>query len=146
MLELLHVRARLAPPALRQLTSVNRLEDPTKGQVEFQSKDGAERKGLIETSADKATMRVDTTDLEQGANRPSVRLESTSTYGPGHLFVADIKRMPVGCSVWPAWWSYGEVDYPANGEIDVLEGVNNQSKNQITFWVSFLRLSPRREN
>lgn len=81
-------------------------------------------------------MRVDTSDIEQGANRASIRLESTSAYGPGHLFVADIIHMPVGCSVWPAWWSYGQADYPNDGEIDTLEGVNHQAKNEVTFWVS----------
>lgn len=33
-------------------------------------------------------------------------------------------------SVWPAWWSTG-TDWPAGGEIDTFEGVNQQTNNQM---------------
>ncbi|KAB5587354.1 hypothetical protein CTheo_9211 [Ceratobasidium theobromae] len=39
--------------------------------------------------------------------------------------------MPHGCGVWPAWWTVGP-DWPANGEIDIVEGVHDQSTNQMT--------------
>ena len=33
-------------------------------------------------------------------------------------------------SVWPAWWSTG-TNWPAGGEIDTFEGVNQQTNNQM---------------
>ena len=39
--------------------------------------------------------------------------------------------MPTGCGVWPAWWSVGP-NWPAGGEIDVIEGVNKDTTNQYT--------------
>lgn len=60
----------------------------------------------------------------------SVRITSNKTYNNG-LFILDLYSMPHGCSVWPAWWSVG-ADWPNNGEIDVIEGANNQATNQYT--------------
>jgi hypothetical protein len=36
-----------------------------------------------------------------------------------------------GCSVWPAYWSNGD-NWPAGGEIDVIEGTQNSTSNQST--------------
>ena len=55
-----------------------------------------------------------------------LRLTSTTTFNGG-LFIADFARMPFGCSLWPAYWSYGVLDWPQDGEIDILEGVNLQT-------------------
>jgi len=35
--------------------------------------------------------------------------------------------MPAGCGTWPAFWLTDEPNWPVNGEIDILEGVNQQS-------------------
>jgi hypothetical protein len=64
----------------------------------------------------------------------SVRIHSKKTFDSG-LFIADIYAMPIGCSVWPAWWSVGP-NWPEGGEIDVIEGVNNQIVNQYTLHTS----------
>jgi hypothetical protein len=36
-----------------------------------------------------------------------------------------------GCSVWPAFWSNGD-NWPAGGEIDIIEGTQNTTINQST--------------
>jgi hypothetical protein len=40
--------------------------------------------------------------------------------------------MPQGCATWPAAWTVIEDDWPKYGEIDLIEGVNDQSPNAIT--------------
>jgi len=40
--------------------------------------------------------------------------------------------MPQGCSTWPAVWEVAPSNWPAGGEIDVIEGVNDYTNNQAT--------------
>ena len=58
--------------------------------------------------------------------RQSIRLESIQRYDRG-LFIIDIRHMPTGCGVWPAFWLTDEAHWPNNGEIDIIEAVNYQS-------------------
>ena len=37
----------------------------------------------------------------------------------------------LGCGTWPAYWLCGD-NWPNNGEIDIIEGVNTQNFNQMT--------------
>ena len=53
--------------------------------------------------------------------RDSIRLEGKRRFERG-LFVLDVRHMPDGCGVWPAFWMTDEDAWPWNGEIDVLEG------------------------
>ncbi|KAF5350269.1 hypothetical protein D9758_007777 [Tetrapyrgos nigripes] len=110
--------------------------DPTHGNVDYQSKADAVKKGLAYVQDDgTAVLRVDnTTHLSPGQNRASVRISSKKKYNGG-LFIADFFTMPHGCSLWPAYWSVGP-NWPSGGEIDILEGRNTQSKNQMTLHTS----------
>ncbi|KAL0574290.1 hypothetical protein V5O48_007666 [Marasmius crinis-equi] len=108
--------------------------DPTHGLVDYQSKQNAIAKGLAYVQNGVTVLAVDNkTVLPSGSNRASIRIESKKKYDSG-LFIADFEAMPVGCSTWPAWWSRSVTDYPKGGEIDVIEGVNSQTFNDMTFW------------
>ncbi|KAH8110781.1 glycoside hydrolase family 16 protein [Phellopilus nigrolimitatus] len=104
--------------------------DPTNGLVQYVSQDDG--KDLAYVQSDNTTvMKVDNTaTVAAGGNRRSVRISSKNTYSTG-LFIADIYAMPHGCSVWPAYWMVGS-DWPNNGEIDIIEGVNQNQFNQYT--------------
>lgn len=107
--------------------------DPTHGSVKYQPMEAAIQKKLAFVGDDGiVTLAVDdTTTLGDGENRDSVRITSVKKYDNG-LFIASFSAMPYGCSVWPAWWTVGD-NWPANGEIDVLENVHNANANQYTF-------------
>ncbi|GAA6002175.1 glycoside hydrolase family 16 protein [Rhodotorula paludigena] len=106
--------------------------DPTHGQVDYVPQDQARSAGLISTSSSVATMKVDSSStLEAGAQRQSVRIHSKEAVQIGSLIIADIVKMPFGCATW---WMNGP-NWPAGGEIDVLEGVHDFPANQITLHV-----------
>ncbi|KAI4519526.1 hypothetical protein K525DRAFT_258394 [Schizophyllum commune Loenen D] len=110
-------------------------EDPTHGSVNYLGKDEATEKKLAYVDNGVVVLAVDdTTWLPSGGNRDSVRISSKANYDNG-LFIADFEAMPWGCSVWPAYWSNGP-NWPAGGEIDVLEGVNEATTNQYTLHTS----------
>jgi len=71
-----------------------------------------------------------TTNTTSG--RESVRMEASETFNHS-LIVADIYHMPGGCGVWPAFWLLGTgLPWPQAGEIDVLEGINDQALNRMS--------------
>jgi len=73
----------------------------------------------------------DTTVLSSsGPGRNSVRLTSVATFSTSAI-VLDLAHMPQGCGTWPAFWTFGP-NWPLTGEIDIMEGVNNQNFNQGT--------------
>lgn len=106
--------------------------DPTKGFVNYKSMAESKRLGLAKTMGTGATyLGVDTTNKYMDFNtfgRPSTRLESKKIYNEG-LFVADIAHMPTGAGTWPAYWTVGLNGWPGAGEIDILEGINEQTAN-----------------
>jgi hypothetical protein len=58
--------------------------------------------------------------------RNSIRLEGLRRFNRG-LFIIDLRHMPAGCGSWPAFWLTDEENWPVNGEIDIVEGVNYQT-------------------
>jgi hypothetical protein len=74
-------------------------------------------------------MRVETTErVDRG--RMSVRIHNNRVW-TGGMVIMDAVHMPVGCGTWPAWWQNGP-NWPEGGEIDILEGVNAFTKNQVS--------------
>jgi len=106
------------------------LPDPTHGIVDYLNVNDAQSNGLIGVNSDgNVLMKVETTQKVSG-NRKSIRIQSKNVY-TGGLLVLDSVHMPTGCGTWPAFWSNGP-NWPAGGEIDIIEGVNDYTSNQAT--------------
>jgi hypothetical protein len=58
---------------------------------------------------------MSTAPTESGP-RESIRLEGKRRFNRG-LFIIDVRHMPSGCGVWPAFWLTDEANWPVNGEI-----------------------------
>ncbi|KAH8097026.1 concanavalin A-like lectin/glucanase domain-containing protein [Cristinia sonorae] len=81
--------------------------------------------------AGRAIMKVDNTSVVPlNEKRNTVRIESQDFFDWGSLWVVDLAHIPFGCSVWPAFWSKGPL-WPDDGEIDIIEGINLMSNNQM---------------
>ncbi|KAL8989808.1 MAG: hypothetical protein Q9177_001392 [Variospora cf. flavescens] len=107
------------------------MDDPTKGYVNYVDQSTAQSSGLIDTNGDAVTLRADSTNVASGRGRDSVRLTSKASYNHA-LVVLDLAHMPGNaCGIWPAFWTTGP-NWPSSGEIDIIEGVNMQSMNQVT--------------
>lgn len=64
--------------------------------------DAAAATQLIRNTSDLIYLGVDSSNsyVSDGPGRPSVRLESKSTFTEG-LFVIHLTHIPVGCGTWP---------------------------------------------
>ncbi|KAJ5106257.1 hypothetical protein N7456_002932 [Penicillium angulare] len=110
-------------------------DDPTEGYVTYVDQSTATTDGLISASNGAVYIGVDNTNVASGSGRSSVRLTSTATYNEG-LVILDLEHMPGSvCGSWPAFWMLGS-DWPNNGEIDIIEGVNQDNTNQMTLHTS----------
>lgn len=111
--------------------------DPTNGFAKYQGARPAISSkiiGVAPTHKNATYLGVDSTNnFETG--RPSLRLTSKGAFNHG-LFIFDIAHMPGGqCGVWPSIWAVGP-GWPNGGEIDILEGVNDQTTNAMTLHTS----------
>lgn len=109
--------------------------DPTDGFVTYTSAATANSSGLAGYASGGVFLGVDHTTDNPSTGRASTRVSSNKAYTHG-LFIADIAHMPGGiCGVWPAFWTFGD-NWPTNGEIDIIEGVNVATTNTITLHTS----------
>ncbi|KAF2771945.1 hypothetical protein EJ03DRAFT_357157 [Teratosphaeria nubilosa] len=109
------------------------LPTPSANLLSYVNETVAEANGFVSiTSNNTAKMIPDHTNVwpRGGDGRPSVRIISDNTYTHG-LFIADFKHMPWGCGTWPAYWLLGP-NWPYNGEIDIIEGVNTIETDAVT--------------
>jgi hypothetical protein len=107
----------------------------SKGYINYVAREEAFRLGIanvtLETNnnnnnTEEPFVYMSTSPTEEGP-RDSVRLEGLKRYNRG-LFIIDIRHMPAGCGTWPAFWLTDEANWPINGEIDLIEGVNTQTE------------------
>ncbi|KAH7399297.1 concanavalin A-like lectin/glucanase domain-containing protein [Pyrenochaeta sp. MPI-SDFR-AT-0127] len=105
-------------------------KDPTDGFVKYVDQATATQAKLINASSTTAVQWGVDFQTKDPAGRASIRLESKKLYDNG-LFILDVQHMPFGCGTWPAFWTVGG-DWPNNGEIDILENVNEATNNGVT--------------
>ncbi|KAF8876314.1 2 beta-glucan [Infundibulicybe gibba] len=113
------------------------IADPTHGRVNYVDANTAKSQNLTFTSSDTFIMRADHTTVlnPNGAGRNSVRIRSNKAYTT-HVAVFNMRHMPQGCATWPAVWETNESNWPNGGEIDIVEGVNDQGTNVVTLHTS----------
>ena len=132
--------------------------DPTAGYVNYVDQTTATNNGYINTNNGVVYIGVDHTNVVNGTGRNSVRIVSNAAYNYG-LFALDVSHMPGGiCGTWqvlrsifdsldkqnhrlidghdrPAFWMVGP-NWPNDGEIDIIEGVNDNANNAMTLHTS----------
>jgi len=105
--------------------------DPTNGYVNYVDQATAQSSGLYSAQNGSIYTGVDSVNVASRSSRSSIRVESKNSYNHG-LIILDLEHMPGGiCGTWPAFWMLGP-DWPNNGEIDIIEGVNSNSANLMT--------------
>ncbi|OAA80912.1 GPI anchored endo-1,3(4)-beta-glucanase [Akanthomyces lecanii RCEF 1005] len=108
--------------------------DYSNGFVRYQSQANAASHGLFAVDEQTGVVRIGvdhTNTYDVSSGRPSIRIESKDAYNHG-LFIGDFLHMPPSqCGVWPAFWAYG-TNWPAGGEIDIIEGANTAHRNIIS--------------
>ncbi|KAL1943294.1 hypothetical protein VTO73DRAFT_4369 [Trametes versicolor] len=104
----------------------------TSGDVIWVDQANATTSKLIYVNdAGNAIIKVDnTTNVPYNEKRDTVRITSDDYFPIGTVLVFDAIHLPYGCSVWPSFWTKGQ-NWPLGGEIDIIEGVNLMTANQM---------------
>ncbi|KAF9221541.1 glycoside hydrolase family 16 protein [Gyrodon lividus] len=105
------------------------IPDPTHGRVTYVDKQTAQQLNLSYATGDTFVLRADYTTYLKSSDpgRKSVRIVSNNKYTT-FTAVFDMRHMPEGCGTWPSVWTVG-ADWPNEGEIDIVEGVNSLMPN-----------------
>ena len=92
--------------------------------------------GMINTTQYQTYIGVESNNQynKNGKCRQVVQIMAKFKYDRG-LFVLNAEHMPYGCGVWPSFWTMGP-NWPYNGEIDIVEGINFATNNQGTLHTS----------
>ncbi|UZJ57253.1 hypothetical protein CBS101457_006573 [Exobasidium rhododendri] len=108
--------------------------DPTKGYVDYLTKAQAQEANLSYVNDQgNFVMQVDHTTLladNDTVGRKSVRIQSNDLMSDGVL-LAKLVSMPTGLATWPALWTCTTDTWPSGGEIDIVEGANNQGPRNL---------------
>ncbi|KAK7472629.1 hypothetical protein VKT23_000742 [Stygiomarasmius scandens] len=106
-------------------------DDPTHGRVNYVDRQTSIEKNLTYASEDKFIMKADSSEIvpPESRGRDSIRIESIEPFSEA-LIILDLQHAPTGCATWPAFWTLSQKGpWPKGGEIDVIEGVNQNTKN-----------------
>lgn len=114
------------------------IPDPTNGLVEYVDKATANSSSMagLFAAGEGAPHTVylgvgGSATIAGQTGRRSIRVSTNQTWNHA-LIIADIAHMPSACGAWPAFWMLGSGEWPLGGEIDILEGVNDQNANIMT--------------
>ncbi|KIY70854.1 glycoside hydrolase family 16 protein [Cylindrobasidium torrendii FP15055 ss-10] len=109
----------------------------TLGDVWWLGRQSAFSQGLAYVNgAGNAILKVDNMhNVPYNEKRNSVRITTQKDYDVGSLWIIDALHIPFGCSVWPAFWTVGP-NWPQDGEIDIIEGINVMPFNQMALHTS----------
>ncbi|KAJ2916096.1 hypothetical protein MD484_g4333, partial [Candolleomyces efflorescens] len=80
-----------------------------------------------------------------GPGRMSARIMSKKVYKK-HVVVVDLRHMPQGCGTWPAIWETAIGNWPHEGEVDIVEGVNDAAPNAAALHTGPGCMMPPQEN
>ncbi|CDO68761.1 Glycoside Hydrolase Family 16 protein [Trametes cinnabarina] len=108
-------------------------DNTTNGDVNYLSQANATADNLVfVNNAGNAIIKVDNTSFVPfNFKRNSVKIISHDYFPIGSVFLFDALHLPFGCSVWPSFWTMGQ-NWPHGGEIDIMEGVNRATSDQMT--------------
>jgi hypothetical protein len=105
--------------------------DPAHGDVVYVSQADAEAASIIKTDGDGVYMGTSVTAQKGNGQTPhAVRVE-TKQFDSGVLAIMDVKHVPTGMGLWPAWWMYHDDSvWPVGGEFDMWETVNDENRSK----------------
>ncbi|EPS92947.1 hypothetical protein FOMPIDRAFT_1033872 [Fomitopsis schrenkii] len=72
--------------------------------------------------------------------RHSDCITTSDFFDSGSVFIFDASHMLYGCSIWPSFWTKGE-NWPAGGEIDIMEVINGMTENQMALQLDQWRVA-----
>ncbi|CAL1698331.1 unnamed protein product [Somion occarium] len=105
-------------------------DNTTNGDINYVPQSTQPQLAYIDSNQ-RAIIKVDNTSVVAYPNkRNSIRINSKDFYEAGTVWVFDAVHLPYGCAVWPSFWTKG-ADWPRQGEIDIVEGINTQTSNQM---------------
>jgi hypothetical protein len=121
------------------VTNTNPVQGTSNNEyVNYLTLPSATDSGLIQNRNGQLYIGVDTSTVlnPNGVGRNAIRLHSNNAYNSGTLVIGDFAHIPSNiCGIWPSFWMVGP-SWPQDGEIDILEGVNQNALNQITLHTS----------
>ncbi|KAH9963826.1 concanavalin A-like lectin/glucanase domain-containing protein [Russula dissimulans] len=109
-------------------------DDLTHGRVNYLSQTDAVNNQLAYADNGQFFMHADDVSVVDPAarGRSSIRIHSQKAYDDS-IIVLDLEHMPAGCATWPSFWTLSSTGpWPNGGEIDIIEGVNQNTINQAT--------------